>query len=55
MSVPTSTIAKRLEEILESISDAFVSLDADWHYVYVNKRAGELSAAARRTSSASTS
>jgi len=29
-------------EILERISDAFVSLDASWHYTYVNKKAGEV-------------
>lgn len=29
-------------EILERISDAFVSLDANWCYTYVNKKAGEV-------------
>ena len=33
---------RQLEEVLESISDAFVALDRDWRYVYVNRRAGEL-------------
>lgn len=33
---------RRITRILESISDAFVSLDADWHYTYVNTKAGEL-------------
>lgn len=32
----------RIASILESISDAFVSLDASWHYTYVNAKAGEL-------------
>lgn len=29
----------RLEEVLESISDAFYSLDLDWRFTYVNKHA----------------
>lgn len=33
---------RRITSILENISDAFVSLDADWHYTYVNAKAGEL-------------
>jgi PAS domain S-box-containing protein len=32
----------RNSSILESISDAFVSLDTSWHYTYVNAKAGEL-------------
>ncbi|BAN35672.1 PAS/PAC sensor signal transduction histidine kinase [Sulfuricella denitrificans skB26] len=32
---------RRITSILENISDAFVSLDADWHYTYVNAKAGE--------------
>jgi len=28
--------------ILESVSDAFVALDRDWRYTYVNARAGEM-------------
>jgi PAS domain S-box-containing protein len=28
--------------ILESVSDAFVALDHDWRYTYVNRRAGEM-------------
>jgi PAS domain S-box-containing protein len=33
---------QRVEDILETISDAFVALDRDWRYVYVNRRAGEM-------------
>jgi len=33
---------RRIASILESISDAFVSLDTDWRYTYVNAKAGEL-------------
>ena len=33
---------QRLRETLESMGDAFVSLDHTWHYTYVNRRAGEL-------------
>jgi PAS domain S-box-containing protein len=32
----------RLNKIFESISDAFVSLDKNWCYTYMNKRAGEI-------------
>lgn len=28
--------------IMERLSDAFVALDKDWHYTYVNKKAGEI-------------
>lgn len=31
-----------ITDILESITDAFVSLDNDWRYTYVNDKAGEL-------------
>ncbi len=31
-----------LSEILERISDAFIMLDKDWCYTYVNKKAGEI-------------
>jgi PAS domain S-box-containing protein len=34
--------ARRRATILESISDAFVALDRDWRYTYVNRRAAEL-------------
>jgi PAS domain S-box-containing protein len=33
---------QKLNTFLESISDAFVSLDPEWRYVYVNHRAGQL-------------
>lgn len=33
---------RRIASILESISDAFVSLDTNWHYTYVNAKASEL-------------
>ncbi len=29
-------------KIMNRISDAFVALDADWHYTFVNKKAGEI-------------
>ncbi|UQD57299.1 PAS domain-containing protein [Flavobacterium sp. K5-23] len=31
-----------LKNILESMSDAFVSLDNKWHYTYINSKAGEI-------------
>jgi PAS domain S-box-containing protein len=34
--------ALNLSNILESVSDAFVSLDTQWCYTYMNKKAGEL-------------
>jgi len=34
--------ALNLSNILESVSDAFVSLDTNWCYTYMNKKAGEL-------------
>jgi PAS domain S-box-containing protein len=33
---------RRDTEILETISDAFVALDREWRYTYVNRRAAEL-------------
>jgi PAS domain S-box-containing protein len=33
---------RRRSAILESVSDAFVALDQDWRYTYVNRRAGEM-------------
>lgn len=33
---------QQLNEIVESISDAFVALDKNWCYTYMNKRAGEI-------------
>lgn len=32
----------RINNILESVSDAFVSLDTNWCYTYMNKKAGEI-------------
>ncbi|MBH8566680.1 PAS domain S-box protein [Nostoc sp. CENA67] len=32
----------RLSTILESINDAFVSVDSNWHYTYVNQKAAEI-------------
>ncbi|MBC8096957.1 MAG: PAS domain-containing protein [Akkermansiaceae bacterium] len=32
----------RVAEILESITDAFVALDRDWRYTYVNERAAQI-------------
>jgi PAS domain S-box-containing protein len=32
----------RLVDTLESMTDGFVSLDKNWHYTYVNRRAAEL-------------
>lgn len=34
--------ANRITSILENISDAFVSLDVNWCYTYMNKKAGEI-------------
>ena len=36
------TTQERLTTILESISDAFVALDSEWRYTYVNQKAGQL-------------
>ncbi len=33
---------RRTKEILESITDAFYALDADWHLTYVNRKTQEL-------------
>ena len=35
-------LKKSLIETLENMSDGFVSLDENWHYTYVNKKAGEI-------------
>ncbi|WP_395672413.1 PAS domain S-box protein [Phenylobacterium sp.] len=34
-------LAERHREVLESISDAFYAVDADWRFAYVNRRAEE--------------
>lgn len=33
---------QQVDRIIESVSDAFVALDKDWRYTYVNRRAGEI-------------
>jgi len=38
----THAAGRQVEEILENIGDAFVALDKDWRYVYMNKKAGEI-------------
>lgn len=41
-------IARRLEEILESIQDGFFTVDRDWNFTYINERAaGNLGLAPR--------
>lgn len=39
---PQDDIPQSLSSILERISDAFVALDKNWCYVYMNKKAGEI-------------
>jgi PAS domain S-box-containing protein len=34
---------KRISHILDNTSDAFISLDSEWRYTYVNQKAGQLS------------
>src|SRR5438105_1325699 len=36
------TARQQLGEILERVSDAFVALDKEWHYTYVNQQAASL-------------
>lgn len=36
------TLVQRMRDLLESMSDGFVSLDGAWHYLYVNRKAGEI-------------
>ncbi len=36
------TLDRRLADMLESMSDGFVSLDRNWRYLYVNRKGGEL-------------
>ncbi len=33
---------EQVEHILHSVSDAFVALDTNWHYIYANERAAQL-------------
>ncbi|MFZ6005298.1 MAG: PAS domain S-box protein [Actinomycetota bacterium] len=35
-------LARRFEDVIENMSDAFVALDREWRYTYVNRRAGEM-------------
>ncbi|MHB8728778.1 MAG: PAS domain-containing protein [Sulfuricaulis sp.] len=35
-------LRERIFAILESMTDGFVALDADWRYIFVNRRAGEM-------------
>ena len=39
---PSPRLPQTVAAILESMTDAFVALDSDWRYVYVNRRAGEM-------------
>ena len=39
---PAPQLPQSVADILESMTDAFVALDRDWNYVYVNRRAGEM-------------
>ncbi|BAU13514.1 multi-sensor signal transduction histidine kinase [Leptolyngbya sp. NIES-3755] len=36
------TARQQVTSILESVTDGFVALDANWHYTYVNSKAGEI-------------
>jgi PAS domain S-box-containing protein len=36
------SVGGRIDEVLERVSDAVVSLDQDWRYTYVNKHAAQL-------------
>ncbi|HEY3231100.1 MAG TPA: PAS domain S-box protein, partial [Roseiflexaceae bacterium] len=36
------TARERLANVFEAITDAFVALDTDWRYTYVNQRAGHI-------------
>ena len=40
-TIPPGKIAD-VKEVFERISDAFVALDANWCYTYMNKKAGEI-------------
>lgn len=35
-------LRRRLLSMIESITDGFVALDRDWHYLYINTRAAEM-------------
>jgi PAS domain S-box-containing protein len=36
------TLNRRMMDLLDTMSDGFVSVDRDWRYRYVNRRAGEI-------------
>ncbi|UBF29948.1 PAS domain-containing protein (plasmid) [Kovacikia minuta CCNUW1] len=42
MPATTQTIDRTVATILESITDAFVAFDLDWHYTYVNHAAAQI-------------
>jgi PAS domain S-box-containing protein len=42
VSVTTRTIEYKVATVLESITDAFVAFDRDWHYTYVNQAAAQI-------------
>lgn len=42
MEIDLQEANRRITNILESITDAFISLDTEWQFTYVNRRAEEL-------------
>ncbi|ROQ01150.1 PAS domain S-box-containing protein [Stella humosa] len=38
----SADLSRRLQETLENISDAFITLDAEWHFTFVNSQAESL-------------
>jgi PAS domain S-box-containing protein len=38
----TGSVGGRLDDVLERVSDAFVALDKEWRYTYVNQHAAQL-------------
>ena len=42
LSATTQTVDRTVAAILESITDAFVAFDHDWHYTYVNRAAAQI-------------
>lgn len=36
------SLSRRIQHLLDTMSDGFVMLDHDWRYVFVNRRAGEI-------------
>ena len=41
-ALETQTLARRLSNTLESITDAFITVDRDWRYTYINRQAERL-------------